>query len=154
METRGEGVYGPDLGGCRELTSNANTIFGFYYNVDIDTAYEANSSATACIRSLRPDLVEGFAHVTVSDEEYIPFEYHIEGYDTLELIFPFRVLYSDHAGIDDTLPWDYLTIPDEIGTVFHIYFDISYDEAWPWDDITDPDVREQVYERYIPYNAL
>ena len=144
---RGTGEWGPDESGVRHVLGDGRSMLIDWDNGVYDYV---PTTITVCIERLRPDEVRGAVRVEVTalNYPYNPVYY----YDTLVYRFPFDIRYPDHAGFDATQP----DVPADqpLGyTTAHYTYEQSYDAAWPWDDITDPSVREQVYERYTPYNA-
>lgn len=147
-QPRGIGEWGPDAEGPRQVVSHGRSAL-------IDFANEAGSftraSVTVCIERLRPDEIRGAVRAEVFERN---FPYGAIGYyNSLVYRFPFSIRLADHAGFDATLPDDPADMPEGYATA-HFVYEQPYDDAWPWDDITDPSIREQLYERYTPYNGL
>ena len=103
---------------------------------------------TVCFERVRPDEVRGTVRAEVFNYPYEIVNY----YPSLVYRFPFDIDYPDHSGFDATLPDEPADQPDGYTTA-HFIYDQPYDDAWPWDDITDPSIREQLYDRYAPYNT-
>ena len=141
-QPRGIGEWGPDNDGVRQVQGDGRSLLMDWTNHG-GRFYEA--LVTVCFERVRPDEVRGSvrAEVPLSGVNY---------YDSLVYRFPFDVMYPDHSGFDSTQPDVPADQPDGYTTA-HFVYDQPYDGAWPWDDITDPSIREQVYERYAPYNA-
>lgn len=111
----------------------------------------APASISVCIERMRPDEVRGAirAEVFAGNYPYGGFDY----YNSLVYKFPFSIRFPDHSGYDATRPDNPADMPDGYATA-HFVYDQPYGDAWPWDDITDPSIREQLYERYAPYNGI
>lgn len=145
---RGTGEWGPDADGNRQVVSNGRSMLIDYAN---ETGSFARATVTVCIERMRPDEVSGAVRAEVTARNY-PYGV-VNFYSSLVYRFPFSIRFPDHAGFDSTRPDSPADMPEGYATAHYLY-DQPYDEAWPWDDITDPSVREQLYDRYSPYNGL
>lgn len=145
-EPRGQGWY--DFRGG--LPARAGD---FYLRTPDLGAWQAHDPAVAgydtlspdglgCLSRVRPDNLAGTVWLIFSKE-----------YQDLlglpeALVLGFDVLLPDHGGVDVVAE----EVPAEIAAVHYTYMPATdYDAFWPWDDITDPDIRQQVYDRYLPY---
>lgn len=146
--TRGEGEWGPDEVTARHVGSSGRSALVDWENDG--TAERAPASVTVCLERVRPDEVRGVVRVevTAGDYPYIAVSY----YDSVVFRFPFDVLLPERSGEDLSRPATPEDRPEGFD-VAHFLYDQPYDEAWPWDDIRDPSIREQLYERYRPYNV-
>lgn len=142
---RALGVWGPDDTAPRYVEGLGNSPFGPWS----DTTYGWVGEVTVCVERMRPDEIRGVVRVSGSVTDYTYDDY----YDILDTVlrFPFSVQLDDHAGFDTTLP-DTGTAPPGYSTA-HFEYDVPYDDAWPWDQITDKKVRQELHDRYTPYNT-
>lgn len=142
----GTGEWGPDATANRQVQASGRSLL-----IDwADDGTLTSAAVTVCIQRLRPDEIQGVVRAEVTPANY-PFG-TVSSTRSLVFRFPFDVLLPDHAGFDSTQPDRPADQP--LGyTTGHFTYDQPYDDAWPWEDITDPSIREQVYDRYTPYNA-
>lgn len=141
---RGLGEWGPDADGLRQVVGSGRSMLADWSN----DGTLVSATVTVCIARMRPDELRGALRAEIAWGTY---PYNFQFYDSLVFRFPFEVHFEDHAGFD----LNQADIPEDkpLGYVIaHYLYDQPYDEAWPWDDVTDPTIREQVYERYTPYN--
>lgn len=145
--SRGTGTWGPDDEGLRQVTGSGRSALIDWSN---DRSIRVPAMVSTCIERMRPDEVRGAVRVEVTADVY-PYDI-VYYYESLVYRFPFTVSLPDHAGFDASQPDVPADQPLEYATA-HYTYEQPYDDAWPWDDITDPSIREQLYERYTPYNA-
>lgn len=147
-QVRGLGEWGPNSAGAREVLAEGRSALMDFTNGAGDFA---TASISVCVERMRPDEVRGAirAEVFARNFPYGGFDF----YNSLVYRFPFSVRFPDHAGFDATRPDEPADLPEGYAAAHYVY-EQSYAEAWPWDDITDPSIREQLYERYSPYNGI
>lgn len=146
-EPRGTGTWGPDEDTDRHVRGDGKSVMMDWSNGDVEPI---EAAVSVCLERVRPDGLRGVVRVEVTQRNY-PWD-RISFYDSIVLRFPFDVLVPDHAGFDAR----YLDVPADLPDGYpsaHFVYELPYGDAWPWDDITDPSIREQLYERYTPYNA-
>jgi hypothetical protein len=149
----GLGEYGPadDLSATpRAAVLHLESVLTAISTYDDKIAAGAmRATAKACVRRNRPDglIVDVDLAVAAADAR-LPL--YPREYPAVHIVLPFEVRYADHAGY-------VVSAGAKEGCsdqVAHVYDGISYDDAWPWASITDASVREKVYTRYTPCNAM
>lgn len=144
-QPRGLGEWGPDATTSRDVAADALSML-----LDWDNGGMGRTpvEVTVCIERMRPDELRGTVRAEVFDYPYA----YVNYYPSLVYRYPFYIRYPDRSGFDSTRPDSPADKPEGYDHA-HILYDQPYEGAWPWDDITDASIREQLYERYTPYNA-
>lgn len=145
---RGTGEWGPDATTNRQAVGSGLSMLMDWAT---DGSLDGLASLTVCVERMRPDEVRGAVRAEVAAARY-PYGV-INYYDSLVYRFPFAVQLPDHAGFDASQPDSPADKPEGYDTA-HFVYEQPFDEAWPWDDITDPSIREQIQDRYTPYNGI
>lgn len=151
-ETRGQGAYPSESTTSWVDQSKLlfDSLFGTVQQGLADCGWECNTSldsADVCLQSVRPDGIRG--RVLMTGLPGSPME--TVSYERAVFVVEFDVRFEDHSGYENGVT---AVAPPSGGEqksrIFYNY--ISYDEAWPWDEITDDAIRQQVYDRYTPWN--